>query len=647
MPTAAIDQDTVQRNTNPRHTEQNADSLHIIHGLGGSEYSGMCRCPAHDDSSPSLHVSASPDGKVLVKCFARCTQEAVVEALKVRRLWRPRSRNQRQQRPQPSPTAEDQENSRRQDEKQRIARARNIHRTAYDNNDLTLARRYFEGRGLTTIPPATLMLTAEQSHALGLHRRFPAIVLPIGNRATGMRAVHVIHLSKDGRDKLAVRKPKKSYGVMKGGYVVVKRLDGERLVVGEGVEDALAASQIAGGWPAIAGLGAKNLPEIVLPPCREIIIAANNDEAGLAAAREAARRWARAGLVIRIAPPGDEGDDWNDVLREARGPAELDWWREAMLTVEPEEPPALPEVQALGMEQFLELRFPPRQFLLKPWLTTTGLTMIDALPGHGKTWLALSLGYAVAAGQSLMDWEVETSARVLYVDGELPGELFQSRLRMLGPTLPESKFRVLSRAQFEMAGATMLDLGSEDGRAYLDQFIERHQINLIILDSVSTLVLSGVDNDVESWRAIQDWSLRHRAQGRAVIYLHHHGRSGNPRGTSSREIVLDARIKLTWDPNLSNEEEKKTAFKLEFVKSREFFGADAAPRVAYLSTRSGEVEWRYEAMRDSNRHRVEDLMQRGMTPADIARELGVTKGRVSQIMTELRNQRARQAEPVS
>jgi hypothetical protein len=61
--------------------------------------------------------------------------------------------------------------------------------------------------------------------------------------------------------------------------------------------------------------------------------------------------------------------------------------------------------------------------------------------------------------------------------------------------------------------------------------------------------------------------------------------------------VLDARIKLTRDDNLSKEEEKQTAFKLEFAKAREFFGADAAGRIAYLSTRSGEVKWQYETMK--------------------------------------------------
>ena len=49
--------------------------------LGGNS-SGMCRCPAHDDNNPSLHVSEGANGKVLVKCHAGCSQEAVINTLK-------------------------------------------------------------------------------------------------------------------------------------------------------------------------------------------------------------------------------------------------------------------------------------------------------------------------------------------------------------------------------------------------------------------------------------------------------------------------------------------------------------------------------------------------------------------------------------
>jgi hypothetical protein len=48
------------------------------------------RCPAHDDVHASLSVSEGTDGKVLLKCHAGCSQEAVIGALRLRGLW-PRS----------------------------------------------------------------------------------------------------------------------------------------------------------------------------------------------------------------------------------------------------------------------------------------------------------------------------------------------------------------------------------------------------------------------------------------------------------------------------------------------------------------------------------------------------------------------------
>ena len=105
------------------------------------------------------------------------------------------------------------------------------------------------------------------------------------------------------------------------------------------------------------------------------------------------------------------------------------------------------------MQDFINLQFPPRAYLLKPWLTTTGLAMVDAPAGQGKTWLALAIAYAVASGKELLGWKGERKARVLYVDGELAGELLQSRLMLLGEALPDSDLRVISHAQFEMPDA--------------------------------------------------------------------------------------------------------------------------------------------------------------------------------------------------
>jgi 5S rRNA maturation endonuclease (ribonuclease M5) len=47
---------------------------------------GNVHCPGHDDSDPSLSINVK-DGKVLVRCFANCTQAAVIDALRRKGLW--------------------------------------------------------------------------------------------------------------------------------------------------------------------------------------------------------------------------------------------------------------------------------------------------------------------------------------------------------------------------------------------------------------------------------------------------------------------------------------------------------------------------------------------------------------------------------
>ena len=51
----------------------------------------ICRCPAHDDHHPSLSI-AERDGKVLIKCWSGCGQDAVLDALRQRGLWEGKAR---------------------------------------------------------------------------------------------------------------------------------------------------------------------------------------------------------------------------------------------------------------------------------------------------------------------------------------------------------------------------------------------------------------------------------------------------------------------------------------------------------------------------------------------------------------------------
>lgn len=62
----------------------------IANGLGRSSRSGggfVAPCPAHNDRNPSLSISETKEGKILVKCHAGCSNDAVVSALKGKGLW--------------------------------------------------------------------------------------------------------------------------------------------------------------------------------------------------------------------------------------------------------------------------------------------------------------------------------------------------------------------------------------------------------------------------------------------------------------------------------------------------------------------------------------------------------------------------------
>lgn len=56
--------------------------LHLLKGVRQTRPNEwMACCPAHDDSSPSLHVTDCPDGRLLIHCFAGCSSGEVLNAL--------------------------------------------------------------------------------------------------------------------------------------------------------------------------------------------------------------------------------------------------------------------------------------------------------------------------------------------------------------------------------------------------------------------------------------------------------------------------------------------------------------------------------------------------------------------------------------
>lgn len=586
----------------------------IITKLGGNERTGMCRCPAHDDQNPSLHVSNGRKG-VVVRCHAGCSQENVIAALRQHGLWSKTSNRVRLR-----PRANTDTNR-----TERIARK--LLNAAEKSTECPNA--YLQGRGIKRSPP-TLKLVDRGTMAAIAGKMLPAIIAPITNKDGQTVAAHVTYLTADAKKNAVGQNGnvRRMYGKIAGGLVVLKEPDPEKpFIVGEGIETVLSAMQIS-GFPGGAALSAGSMEKLRLPRASEYIVAADNDEPGRKAAARAAKQGRVKGSRVRIAMPASEGLDWNDVLQ---GDDPEGCWQAALEIDNGRKSSG--SILALEESKFMELEFPTKDLLLDPWLPLPGLAMIYAPRGEGKTWLAGAIAKAVAGGQGLLGWKCPGGARVLYVEGELAGRSVQGRLKKFRPS-PPGMLHILSRDTCLLRRQTMPDLGDAQGRQEMDRIIEQCRPDLVIIDTLSTMVRSGIENDAESWAPIQAWLLDHRWQGRTILVLHHSGKSGQQRGTSKREDVMDTIIKLKKQPEACTETE--SVFDLTFEKSRDFYGEAAESMRLRFSTEGDRAKWRAEPMRDVQAEKVREMMKAGMKQKDIAREMNVSPGRVSQIVKEMR-----------
>ena len=276
----------------------------------------MAKCPAHDDCRPSLSLRDAPDGKVLVRCHAGCEQLSVLAALRSRGLWGkcdPYSILPKHQR---LDSAERTSNP----DAVRTSAALSIWRCA-SSPEGTPVETYLRSRALRLPLPPTLRFHQGLKHPEGAV--WPAMVsLVTRGHDDTPTGIHRTFLSPGGRSKAEVQTPKMMLGPCRGGGVRLA-IATNVIMVGEGIETCLAAMQ-ATGLPAWAALSTSGLHSLDLPDnLRQVIVLADGDDAGEAAARDCAQRWKREGRRVRIARP-PRGFDFNDVLALKSGIAEGD-----------------------------------------------------------------------------------------------------------------------------------------------------------------------------------------------------------------------------------------------------------------------------------------------------------------------------------
>ena len=259
----------------------------VTAALGGRWHAGrgMCRCVVHNDKTPSLSVrDGDVDGRILVKCFAGCDARDILDVLRRRGIL-----------PSEMPRMHHNLTRTRACGREHIpnATALGLWRSAQLAKG-SLVGKYLLGRGITIpIPPS--IRCGQRQHSGTLE---PTMIVAVQ--------------APDGALISAGTVSRINTGSLGAGAVRLAKA-GEVLGLAEGVESALSAMQLH-GVPCWASLGAARLALVAIPDhVRELVVFADNDQPGRAAAERVVSEQSNRRAVVEYPL---NGTDWNDHLNE-------------------------------------------------------------------------------------------------------------------------------------------------------------------------------------------------------------------------------------------------------------------------------------------------------------------------------------------
>jgi hypothetical protein len=265
-----------------------------------------CRCPVHHGDSPSaLALKNAPSGRLIAKCFRGCDPTDIHQVID--RLAANGPIGDIEPLVHKPSVEADTAATIAASERQ----AARLWHASY-REDVAISR-YLRGRGIAVSPPPDLRFNPALYHRIS-NSRSPGVVALVRDVRGTPKAVHRIWLAPDGQSKGALDPNTLSLGQMRGNAVRLAETD-DAVLLAEGIETTLSAMQLTGipGWSTVSTSGMKS---VQLPPeIRQVTIAADYDEPGLAAASELCMRLEEEGRTVTMIRPIQSGADFNDIVR--------------------------------------------------------------------------------------------------------------------------------------------------------------------------------------------------------------------------------------------------------------------------------------------------------------------------------------------
>ncbi|WEX08935.1 AAA family ATPase [Chelativorans sp. AA-79] len=492
------------------------------------------RCPAHDDRRNSLSVSEGDRGKLLAYCHAGCSFEEVAEALNALGV----SASAPKTRPKRSKAEED-----------GLRRVRFVGSKTPDPDFEDICGRE---------PDHVYPYTDTRGRRIGFTVRF--------DDKKGKRFFQITPW-RDDLGRICWRMadfahPRPLYNLEDLGLA-----DDDPVLIVEGEKAADAAADIFPSHVVLTWHGGANaVRKSDWSPLMgfDVVIWPDADDPGLAAADAIARELRVVGAAsVRIVDLPDvlprgwdladevpEGVDVSALVRDAKPVGEN------LVNF------------LLSAKALAAMEIPPREMIVAPFLAANSINLLYARRGLGKTWVGITMAKAVALGTDFLAYEVPEARRVLFIDGEMPLSMLQERFQAAGAD--DIDMIDILPSEIMHRDFHALNINREEDRELITAMLERmaeqdRNPSLIILDNLSSLRMGVEENDNSALDQILLWLLSLRHKGYAILVVHHASKSGDQRGASRLEDLLDTTIKLlpSSEPSGSG-----AAFDLEFTKTR-------------------------------------------------------------------------------
>jgi DnaB-like helicase N terminal domain/AAA domain len=299
---------------------------------------------------------------------------------------------------------------------------------------------------------------------------------------------------------------------------------------------------------------------------------------------------------------------------------------------------------AVDVLDFLVEDLPPLEYVLEPLLSVRGRGMVYSPRGGGKTYVTMQIAYSIAAGiEECFVWRIPKARPVVYIDGEMNAAMLQERQRLIarinGGRVPEKG--MLTLITRDKQKDVRPKINTKEGRALIEAQLPPGA--LLILDNLSALSPSSDEQETEDWAQIEDWLGDLSWHGFSTLFVNHAGKSGDQRGTSKREDLLDCVLKLRVPSDHSPEQGLRAEIHITKIRGRKPTLREGAPFEVSLSAEPGG-DPAFLLQRKLLKSRARKMLQDGMRPGDVALETGLTRWAVARLQRSIKDPAGVQAD---